>query len=678
VRSSELDWARRLRDLLAAPDAETAAGGPDLTRYEVRERLGEGASAVVYRAWDRQLNRPVALKVLRDLAGLSETARERFHREARAAAGLSHPNVVTVHDAGDQGGRLYLVMELVEGRALNEVLRELPFDEKKVVEILEKTARGVAAAHEKGIVHRDLKPQNLLVTDGGEPKVGDFGLAHLVDSGSELTRTGTQLGTPLYMAPEQVEGRAREITPRTDVYALGAILYEALAGRPPHVGQTVHEIYGRIVRGDPVAPRKLNGQISRDVETIVLKALDKDPAGRYATAGEMAEDLRRFLEGEPILARPVPGLLRLWRKAVKYRAVVLPTTAAVALAAILGAWATGSAVEHRRKLEQTLSRASEAEREEEWEDAYAAYQQVLELDGTSRLAQEGVRRVGEVLRNQRDAQAALARAQDALAKAREVPPPEPEPQGDVILREDFENYSHRKGWSEYGTTENAIAIVPGGHDGGKCLQLTSRPQFLKDAAYLYRRLPVGLDVCYVRCYVRYEMPPLHQLRQGVYLLANNPPTTWPQVRENQKAQGDKWFMTGVEGGEDRRTVPLPGAFRITSNWFQSTKPREVPMRPKKIVPVPVGRWTCVEIMVRCNAPDRADGEQALWIDGEEVGRWTKMAWRSDPKVQVNGVWLLSYFGYVGEPGTDDFSRYMTPIGFDDLVVSRAYIGPARK
>jgi tRNA A-37 threonylcarbamoyl transferase component Bud32 len=678
VRSSELDWARRLRDLLTGPDAGGPGDAPRLARYEARDRLGEGATAVVYRAWDRQLHRPVALKVLRDLAGLSQVARERFHREAQAAAGLSHPNVVTIYDAGEHDGRLFLVMELVEGRALDEVLREAARDERAIAELLEKTARGVAAAHEKGIVHRDLKPLNVLVTAGGEPKVGDFGLAHLVDSGADLTRTGTQLGTPLYMAPEQVEGRAGEITPRTDVYGLGAMLYEALTGRPPHGGQTIHEIYGNIVRREPVPPRSLNARISRDLQTIALKALEKSPRGRYATAAELADDLRRFLQGEPIRARPVPTAVRLWRRAVKARAVLLPSAAAAVLAAALGLWAARSAVEGRRKLEDALARAGQAERDEAWEDAYAGHQVVLELDPSNRPARERLERIGEILRNQREAQAALAQAQDALVRAREVPPPEPQPEGDVILREDFENYSNRKGWAEYGTTENAIAIVDGGHDGGKCLQLTTRPQFLKEAAYLYKRLPVGLDVCHVRYYVRYSKPPTHQIRHGLFLLANHPPTTWPQVRENQKAQGDKWFMTGVDAGEDRRAVPLPGAFRVMSNWFDSPKPREDAFRPKKVVPVPVDRWVCVELMVRCNQPGRADGEQALWIDGQEVGRWTQIRWRSDERVQVNGVWMLIYFGYVGEPSATDYSKYVTSIRFDDVVISRRSIGPAGK
>src|SRR6185295_9417703 len=175
-------------------------------------------------------------------------ARQRFRREAQAAAGLAHPNVITVHDAGEADGRLYLVMELVDGKPLSEFFRNPDVDLRRRIQLIEHAARGVAAAHEKGIVHRDLKPQNILVPPGGEPKVADFGLAHMVDSTTALTRTGTTLGTPLYMSPEQVEGKSKDISLRTDVWALGAILYEAVADVTPFMGETHMEIYGKISR----------------------------------------------------------------------------------------------------------------------------------------------------------------------------------------------------------------------------------------------------------------------------------------------------------------------------------------------------------------------------------------------------------------------------------------------
>jgi len=301
---------RVLRDLSRHEKTRSPAP-PSLSRFEVISTLGQGATAIVYRARDRVLNRTVAVKTLREGTGLSEVARERFRREARAAAGLAHPNVITVFDAGEEDGKPFLVMELVEGRPFGELIREPGGDLKARLELLEKAARGVAAAHEKGIVHRDLKPANILIASGGEPKVGDFGLAHVLDTKSELTRTGTALGTPLYMAPEQVEGRPEEITARTDVYALGAILYEILAGRTPHAGETLAELYRRIVRDDPAPP----GGPS-DLEVIAMKALEKEPGRRYADAGEFADDLHRHLSGEPILARPV-GTLGRWMRRMR-------------------------------------------------------------------------------------------------------------------------------------------------------------------------------------------------------------------------------------------------------------------------------------------------------------------------------------------------------------------------
>ncbi|HEX7899490.1 MAG TPA: serine/threonine-protein kinase [Planctomycetota bacterium] len=305
-------WVRRvLRDLSAHEK-----GRPP--RFEILGPLGEGATAVVHRARDASLGRVVALKVLR-AAKLTDVLRERFRREARAVAALTHPNVVTVYDADAEADPPWLAMELVDGRPLSEAAPEAR------LALLEKAARGVAAAHVAGIVHRDLKPANILVTASGEPKVGDFGLAHVLDTRSELTRTGTTLGTPLYMAPEQVEGRPEAISPRTDVYALGAMLYEILAGRPPIVGESLAELYRGIVTEDP-AP------LPGDAGRVALKALDKDPARRYADAGEFADDLRRHLNGEPVLARPLSVTGRFVRR--NRRALVVGALVAGAVAGV--------------------------------------------------------------------------------------------------------------------------------------------------------------------------------------------------------------------------------------------------------------------------------------------------------------------------------------------------------
>ena len=348
----------RMQDLerLLEEQSRRAALLPRVERYDIQDRLGEGGTAVVYRGWDRELARPVAIKILKETSGLSGLARARFRREAQTAAGVSHPNVVMVYDAGEADGRLYLVMELVEGRPLSRVMEERR-DPRDILRLVEKAARGVAAAHAKGIVHRDLKPANILVTGDGEVKVGDFGLAHLVDSTTELTRSGTTLGTPLYMAPEQVNARPEKISPRTDVYGLGAILYEAVAGRPPHSGEGVAEIYAKIVNEEPEPPRRRQPAVSVEIETIILKALDKEPERRYADAHALAEDLHHYLEGESIQARPVSLAARLWRKAMKHRTIFLSVHAALALLIGIGAWAVSNSL--RRSEEEAKSRARE-------------------------------------------------------------------------------------------------------------------------------------------------------------------------------------------------------------------------------------------------------------------------------------------------------------------------------
>jgi tRNA A-37 threonylcarbamoyl transferase component Bud32 len=338
------DWGERVRDLFRRSDPDPKAGdppvlpapgeSPPLSRFEIQGPLGHGATSTVYRARDRVLGRPVALKVLREFTDRGEVARERFRREARTAAKLSHPNLVTVFDAGEENGWAFLVMELIEGRPLSESMPKPGADRTPALRLLERAARGVAAAHGDGIVHRDLKPQNILVTAAGEPKVGDFGLAHLAETRSDLTKTGTTLGTPLYMAPEQVEGKPELISPRTDVYALGAILYEILAGRPPHLSEVLSDLYARILGEEPAAPGTFAADVHPDLETIALKALDKDPSRRYANAGEFADDLRRHLEGEPIHARP-PSLLRRWGKAIRRRRTLAVSVGAAALGAIV-------------------------------------------------------------------------------------------------------------------------------------------------------------------------------------------------------------------------------------------------------------------------------------------------------------------------------------------------------
>jgi len=358
-------WLDGLRKGLREIRAE-AASPP---RYEKLAKIGEGATAVVYRAWDRELKRAVALKILRPLPEVWEVAMRRLQREAEAMASLAHPNIVTLYDAVITPGTIELVMELVEGAPLSRILGERKVEMRTLVRLLEKAARGVASAHAKGIVHRDLKPANILVDSRGEPRVGDFGLAHFGGSRTAMTETGAILGTPLYMAPEQIAGGSDSVTPRTDVYGLGAILYEIATGRPPHAADTMEALLHRILHDLPIPPRKLNPSATRDLETVILKSLEKDPTRRYADAGDLADDLDRTLRGEPVRARRAGPAALAWRWAKRHRAV----TAATLVFALAAGAATAILTVNRHRLRSRIVelqfQAAEAERQERWDEA---------------------------------------------------------------------------------------------------------------------------------------------------------------------------------------------------------------------------------------------------------------------------------------------------------------------
>ncbi len=333
-------------------DALRRTEASPLSRYEILGELGRGGISVVYRAKDSSLGREVALKVLQPHLETAPEARLRFQRECQAAARLRHPHLVTAYDAGEDEGRLYLVMERVDGLPLHRILERHRSELKPMLELIEKVARAVHHAHEAGVVHRDLKPSNILVTAGNEPKVTDFGLAHLLAQPSTALTQGAVVGTPLYMAPEQAT--AGSITPRTDVYALGAILYEMAAGRPPHTGANVAEILAKVCGEDPEPLRSGPAEVG----VIALKALEKEPARRYDSALAFAEDVRRFLDHRPILAHSPGAWMRSTKWVRRHRATSVILASILLGAALLG----GNQLRFRWKLAEILSRAEAAER----------------------------------------------------------------------------------------------------------------------------------------------------------------------------------------------------------------------------------------------------------------------------------------------------------------------------
>ena len=313
---------------------------PTIPGYEVLEELGRGGMGVVYKARQVGLNRLVALKMI--LAGpyASEEGRARFRAEAEAVAALRHPNIVQIHEIGECGGAPYFALEYVEGGTLAQKLGGAPQPARRAAETVETLARAVASAHQRGVVHRDLKPANVLLTAEGTLKIADFGLAKRLEENAGQTRTGEVVGTPSYMAPEQAAGKRKEIGTAVDVYALGAILYETLTGRPPFRAESSLETLQQVLVDEPVPPRRLQPRAPRDLELIALKCLRKRPRDRYPDAEALADDLRRFRSNEPVRARPAPP----WERAAKW-ARRRPAAAALLLAAVLaviallaGAW----------------------------------------------------------------------------------------------------------------------------------------------------------------------------------------------------------------------------------------------------------------------------------------------------------------------------------------------------
>jgi serine/threonine protein kinase len=432
---------------LVAPGARPLRP-PTVPGFEILREIGRGGMGVVYLARQVRLNRVVALKMVLSGEHASPADLIRFLSEAEAAAAISHPNVAQVYESGQHDGRPYFALEYCPGGSLAQRLNGTPLPPRDAAELIEQVARGVQAAHSAGIVHRDLKPANVLLArkseprstksettphqdtspksqtrPGGEPvsvigsgsdlgvvsdfefrisdftpKVCDFGLARRAEGASGLTATGTVLGSPSYMAPEQARGKAGSVGPRADVYGVGAVLYECLTGRPPLRAATPMETLMQVLKDDPPAPRLLQPKLPRDVETICLKCLHKDPAKRYASAADLADDLRRFLDGRPIVARRVPWWERAWKAARRRPAAAGSLLVLVlAAAAVFGviAWKNAQ-LQHERDAARSAETAARSAEEE------------------ARASREAAVDLGEGYKEM----AMIAAAQENLARAR--------------------------------------------------------------------------------------------------------------------------------------------------------------------------------------------------------------------------------------------------------------------
>ena len=302
------------------------SGYPQIPGFEILSELGRGGMGIVYRARQSSANRQVALKVVRsemlDTSDLASRANalERFRTEAKAAASLQHDNIIPVYEVGEvpakgtrQSPLRYYAMRFIQGTSLYDILRKGPLDGRRAAQYVVQIARALQAAHDQGILHRDIKPHNVMIESATDrPLIADFGLAKFVHSDNSLTHAGQIIGTPSYMSPEQAQDASR-VKAAADQYSLGATLYHLLAGHPPFAAPSLQEIIRQILEKPPVSLRQSNPSIDRDLETICMKAIEKEPSKRYGSCQEFAEDLQRYLEGRPIVARPVSSFERAWR-----------------------------------------------------------------------------------------------------------------------------------------------------------------------------------------------------------------------------------------------------------------------------------------------------------------------------------------------------------------------------
>lgn len=408
---------------MADPFEQTQAqksSGKMLGPYEIIEKIGEGGMGKVFKAYHPELGKPVAIKVMHDSDKVSEKEKKRFLAEAQNTAQLRHPNIVMVYNAGHDEGKDYIVMDFIAGETLSHVLKRRELSAKKALELMKEIALAIDYAHQQNIIHRDLKPENVMIeTATGRPIIMDFGLAKNVKRSKGLTKSGEVFGTPQYMAPEQAYGNVREISPRTDVYALGAMLYEMLTGMPAVKGDTPVNIMLNIINDEVIPLRRRNPKIHADVETICLKALEKEPKHRYPSAAAFAEDIGRYLNGESISARPSGFWHRTWKRVRRNKPI-----AAIFILSLLFMCASGwvwmkGKQEQATAQEKTLSTVAAARKDARkylylgWEyqnknmpeKALAAFTQAIMLDPA---CAEAYNNRGAIRRTQGDTEGALA------------------------------------------------------------------------------------------------------------------------------------------------------------------------------------------------------------------------------------------------------------------------------
>ena len=301
-------------EILNPPREDPATGAllPYFGDYELLEKISQGGMGIVYKARQVKLNRIVAVKMILGGQLASETDIQRFLTEAEAAANLQHPNIVSIHEVGEHEGRHYFSMDYVEGKNVADFIKDNSLSAARAARLIKTIAEAIHFAHQRGTLHRDLKPQNVLIDAEGQPRITDFGLAKLTRTDSSLTREGVVMGSPSYMPPEQAAGKNDLVGPASDVYSIGAMLYHLLTGRAPFMAETPLATLRKVMEEEPTAPSKLNPKMPSDLETICLKCLEKQPLRRYHSARELAEEIDRFLNHEPILARPAGAGRKTW------------------------------------------------------------------------------------------------------------------------------------------------------------------------------------------------------------------------------------------------------------------------------------------------------------------------------------------------------------------------------